>query len=105
MRKRSQRKLDAPAHVREWLTRQTRSFGPDRFARMLELHIYINLCLKARYAGRLKGKLKKLENALGDFFSDDQSDPDAPIHMAQRIEKERKEMNRRLKKCEAADCS
>jgi hypothetical protein len=86
-----------PEELTEWLDgKPEKNFGPDRFAELLEVYVYLELCLKARYGNRLEGKINKIESALGRFLCDDQSDEDAVVNKAESVSKIRRVMEKRL---------
>ncbi len=91
--------LMSQPHLEDWLTGKPKDWGHERFAVMLKLYIYIELCLEVRYSNRMKRKRGKLDYAFGRFLCDDPSILDADIREAENIRKIRQKMNERLKKC------
>ena len=93
------RTLKGPEHLKDWLDHKPTGWGYDRYAVMLEINIYIELCVKSRYAGRLKRNVERLDRALGYFLC---SGPDKELgaeQEAETIRKIRQAMNRWLKVC------
>lgn len=65
----TERLLHLPAPLGDWLDCKDDYWGADRWATMLRLYVYLELCLKRRYANRVIGKLTRLDNAFAEFFS------------------------------------
>lgn len=64
------RPLLSPPEIREWLEGDSqKDWGPDRFATMLRIYVYLELALKRRY--KVTGKLGKLDAAFARFLSPD----------------------------------
>jgi hypothetical protein len=91
--------LAAPTHLEEWLEGRPKYFGQSRYAIMLELYIYIELCLRARYGGRLSGHIDKLEYTLSHFMSTDQRIRRPGSCEKDSLSKIRKAMAKRLERC------
>lgn len=92
-------KLMPPLQLREWLEERSENWGYERFAIMLKLYIYIELCLKKRHANRIKKKIGKLDVAFGSFLRGDSAVGDVDLAAADSVKKIRLEMQRRLKAC------
>ncbi|MCY2990947.1 MAG: hypothetical protein NTY19_24190 [Planctomycetota bacterium] len=90
--------MHAPEHLRDWLDGNPKAWGYERFAKMLDLYIYRELCLKPRYETRLKGNTERLDNAFGYFLCDDPDEPDRPPKEMETVRKIRLEMQRRLRR-------
>ncbi len=61
--------LMSQPHLEDWLTGKPKDWGHERFAVMLKLYIYIELCLEVRYSNRMKRKRGKLDYAFGRFVT------------------------------------
>lgn len=85
-------------HLRDWLEGK-RDWGYERFSVMLQLYVYLELGLRARYGHRLKRQTERIDYALGRFFAKDPSRLHADITETENIRKIRQEMDRRLKRC------
>ena len=85
-------------HLSPWIERKPKNFGLDRYAVMLQLFVYLELALKARYRTKVYGKIPDLDHAFGRFIrgADDEDEP------SDSIKKIRQFMQRRLKECVAA---
>jgi hypothetical protein len=90
-----------PEHLRAWLDRADKDLGHARFGKMLLVYIYVELGLKSRYAGRLKGSVESLDRALAHYFTAEPKDPAAADREAETVRKIRQELSRRLKDCES----
>jgi hypothetical protein len=91
--------LAAPTHLEEWLKGRPKNFGHRRYAMMLELYIYIELCLRARYSERLSGPIDKLEDTLSHFMKTDQRIRRPASCEKDNLRKIREAMVKRLKRC------
>jgi hypothetical protein len=93
------RVLKGPEHLGDWLDHRPKDWGYDRFAVMLEIFIHLELCLKSRYAERLKRNVERLDRALGYYLSPGPDKEAGAESEAETIRKIRQAMNRRLKSC------
>jgi hypothetical protein len=93
------RMLKGPEHLKDWLDHKPKDWGYPRFAQMLEIYIYVELCLKSRYAERLKRNVERLDRALGYYLSPGPDKEAGTESEAETIRKIRQAMNRRLKSC------
>lgn len=87
--------LMRPSHLAGWLER-TKHFGHDRYAVMLNLYVYLELALKARYGDRIRGNTQALDYALGHFLVACSLGGDVDLSSEESIRKIRQEMQRRL---------
>jgi hypothetical protein len=94
--------LKSQPHLEGWFNGE-KNWGYDRFAIMLKLYVYLELCLKARYPDRVAGHLEKLDYALGYFLAQHASAQEVHLSKADSIRKIRQEMARRLKQCTQPD--
>jgi hypothetical protein len=91
------RLLNAPNAVTPWLDSVPKNWGHDRNRLMLELYIYVELCLKRRYPDRVHRKFERLDLALSRFLVKRKakySDSDSKTETVRRV---RFEIQRRLK--------
>jgi hypothetical protein len=98
------RLLDPQNHLGKWLDRKTERYGERRFARVLTLYVYLELCLKTRYSGRLKNNIERLDHAFGAFLCEDAHDDDDFARTAESIKKDREKLNTWLRAYEATGC-
>lgn len=94
--------LNPQPHLGNWFGVK-KNWGYDRFAIMLRLYVYLELCLKARYPARVAGHLEKLDYAFGHFLAQNASAQEVDLSKADSIRKIRQEMARRLKQCTQSD--
>jgi hypothetical protein len=87
--------LMRPSHLAGWLER-TKHFGHERSAVMLNLYVYLELALKARYGDRIRGNTQALDYALGHFLVACSLGGDVDLSSEESIRKIRQEMQRRL---------
>lgn len=86
-----------PEHLRDWLDGKPKAWGYERFAKMLDLYIFLELCLKPRYEARLRGNVERLDYAIASFLCKQSELPDSPLQEAETVRKIRQEMQRRLR--------
>jgi hypothetical protein len=87
--------LMRPSHLAGWLER-TKHFGHDRYAVMLNLYVYLERALKARYGDRIRGNTKAFDCALGRFLVWGSPGGDVDLSSEESIRKIRQEMQKRL---------
>lgn len=92
-----QREFHAPKHLQDWLSGKPQKWGFDRFAKMLQLYMYLELALKSRYSERLRGCTEPLQYALGGFLYQEERTSSTGFTGFENVKKIRQEMNRRLR--------
>jgi len=87
-------------HLDGWLNGRGQ-LGYKRLADMLKLYVYLELCLKARYADRVERNAEKLDFAMGQYLRATGAaagdGEDADLAVPDSIKKIRQAMDRRLK--------
>lgn len=91
-----------PEHLKDWLDHKPKGWGHDRLGVMLDIYIYIELCLKSRYEERLKRNLERLDRAVGYFLLGSPSKDAGVEQESENVRKIRQAMNRRLRICAAS---
>ena len=84
------------SHLRDWLDSKPKNFGHLRFAMLFKMYVYLELCLRKRYAGRLPGKLAKLDRAFARYFRHDPQGHDS-LSADESLRKVRQFMSKSLK--------
>ena len=97
LRELAQHKLafHAPHHLNEWLSGEPRQFGFDRFAKMLEIYVYLELALRSRYGDRLK--TEEMDHAFGSFLYGQGRQNWSGRVGVDNVKKIRQKMNQRLR--------
>ena len=90
------RDIHAPHHLNEWLSGKPKRFGFDRFAKMLEIYVYLELALRNRYGDRLRGKTDEMDHAFGSFLYGQGSQNWSGRVGADNVKKIRQKMKQRL---------
>ena len=85
------------SHLRDWLDGKPKNFGHLRFAILFEMFVFLELCLRKRYAGRLLGKLAKLDRAFARYFRHDPQGHDS-LSADESLRKVRQFLTKSLKK-------
>ncbi len=88
-----------PRHLSDWFA-HSRKWGPTRFAIMFKLYVFLELALKTRYAGKVRGNLVRLDAAFATYIYDGEQKHEP---QSESIRKIRLEMGRRLKACDSTD--
>lgn len=91
------RMLKGPDHLKDWLDHKPRNFGYGSLIQMLEIYIFLELCLRPRYSDRLKRNVEKLDLALGNFCSSRPKKEAGTEQKTETIRKVRLVMSRRLR--------
>ena len=91
------RHLHAPAELASWLDGLPKNWGHDRYRLMLELYIYLELCLKRRSAARLHRNLERLDLAISRFLAARNAKTSQQDRMAETVKRVRLKMMRRLR--------
>lgn len=86
----------APHHLKEWLSGEPKRFGFERFAKMLEIYVYLELALRSRYGDRLIGKTDEMDHAFGSFLYGRGSQNWSGCVGADNVKKIRQKMKQRL---------
>ncbi|MCH7727047.1 MAG: hypothetical protein IH991_11265 [Planctomycetes bacterium] len=86
--------IESPPEIREWLEGKPKNWGPERYATMLRIYVYLELALKRRYLDKIKGNQGRLDVAFARYLSEDVDD--AATGLA-TIEKVRRKMVSRLR--------
>ena len=87
---------DLPQSLVPWIDGTPKNWGHERYQLMLELFVYLELCLARRYADRLKSNRERLDLAFSRHYCIQKDQLAAPARMLETIRKTRQEMNRRL---------
>lgn len=87
-------------HLQDWLEKSPNNLGHERFGQMLQLYVYYELALKARYSDRLRRNTKAIDRALGQYLKQVDLNSDSAITVGDSVKKIREEMSQRLKRCE-----
>jgi hypothetical protein len=85
------------SHLRDWLDGKPKNFGHLRFAILFEMFVFLELCLRKRYAGRLLGKLAKLDRAFARYFRHDPQGHDS-LSADESLRKVRQFLTKSLRK-------
>jgi len=92
-------------HLNGWLDKNSKDrqkWGYQRFATMLNMFIFLECGLYARYKGPLNRKVKKIDEAFAEFLEGKALDGAVLDRKLESTRKIRQEFNRRLHKCENA---
>lgn len=71
---RRQRLLNPATDLEDWLDSKPKNWGHQRYRVMLQLYFYGELCLRRRYADRVRGNLARLDIAFAKFLLADPQD-------------------------------
>ena len=86
--------IESPPEIREWIEGKPKNWGPDRYATMLRIYVYLELALKRRYVDKIRGNQGRLDVAFARFLSEGFDDEATGLAT---IEKVRREMVSRLR--------
>jgi hypothetical protein len=92
--------LQPTDHLQDWFGVQSNNWGPDRYAVMYQLYVFLELALRRRYGDRLRGKTMMLDQAFArcqEGLHADSRDVDAT---AESVKKIRLNMQKRLRQYE-----
>jgi hypothetical protein len=79
-----------PAHLHDWLIREPKNWGYDRYAIMLRIFVYLELALKRRYSSRVRRKQEALDGAFARVYYG------KPLTSTESIRKIRQALTQRL---------
>jgi hypothetical protein len=80
--------------LQDWLDAKPKNWGHKRYTVMLKVYVYLELCLKRRYANRVRGRIAAIDAALTAYLLPESSE--GIPRSDDTIRKIRQEMNRRL---------
>ena len=96
--------LKCPDHLRGWLERGG-IWGHGRLGIMLKIYIYLELCLRRRYANKTDDNIENLDRALGHFLGEPTTISDKIRYNEENVKKIRAEMFKRLASCRVPETS
>lgn len=86
------------SHFQDWLHGQER-WGHERFARLFELFVYLELALKPRYPNQIRGRLQQIDRAFARYWSDEEADRTQIEKGQENARRIRLKLQQRLKVC------
>jgi hypothetical protein len=84
------------ADLGEWLRPAEKNWGASRYYVMLQIFVFLELALKPRYGDRLRGKMQRLDFAVGRFLASAPSENGDDADMTDSVKRVRLHMAKRL---------
>lgn len=87
------------SHLQEWLEGE-KNWGPLRYARMLDLYVYLELALKQRYPERVDRRIEQIDRAFAAYWLPKGTDPAKIDKTLETVKDIRQKMAKRLRTCQ-----
>ncbi|SFH92462.1 hypothetical protein [Planctomicrobium piriforme] len=89
--------------AKKWLDQSARrKFGVDRYARILEIYVYVELALRARYGAELRGNAGNVDLAFARFWNATETSGERGLTVDPEPQRKlREKMDRDLRSCRA----
>lgn len=89
------------SHLADWLTAKNR-WGYARFARLMEMFVYLELALKQRYPERVKGRLEQIDLTFAKYWEVGRASSAKMEAQLDSVRKIRQKLGQRLRQCDRA---